>query len=101
MLRFAKENPSWGYDRIQGALANLGHEISDQSVGSILKALVGRLLAAFRRHQVVTSPLSGRRGADQDPAVRKTRMSPGVVAGCSEIGYSSPGLPPILLAITV
>ena len=33
----AQENPSWGYDRIQGALANLGHEISDQSVGNILK----------------------------------------------------------------
>ena len=31
------ENPSWGYDRIQGALANLGHEISDQTVGNILK----------------------------------------------------------------
>ena len=38
VLRFAKENPRWGYDRIQGALANLGHEISDQSVGNILKS---------------------------------------------------------------
>jgi transposase InsO family protein len=33
----AKENPRWGYDRIQGALANLGHNISDTSVGNILK----------------------------------------------------------------
>jgi hypothetical protein len=33
----AKENPSWGYDRIQGALANLGHDISDATVGNILK----------------------------------------------------------------
>ena len=24
ILRFAKENPTWGYDRIQGALANVG-----------------------------------------------------------------------------
>ena len=24
VLRFAKENPTWGYDRIQGALANVG-----------------------------------------------------------------------------
>jgi transposase InsO family protein len=37
ILRFARENPSWGYDRIQGALANLGHEVSDQTVGNILK----------------------------------------------------------------
>jgi hypothetical protein len=29
--------PTWGYDRIQGALANLGYEISDQAVGDILK----------------------------------------------------------------
>jgi putative transposase len=38
VLRFARENPSWGDDRIQGALANLGHKISDQTVGNILKA---------------------------------------------------------------
>ena len=38
VLRMAKENLSWGCDRIQGALANLGHEISDQTVGNILKA---------------------------------------------------------------
>ncbi|HET6879352.1 MAG TPA: integrase core domain-containing protein [Pirellulales bacterium] len=38
VLKMAKENPTWGYDRIQGALANLGHEISDTTVGNILKA---------------------------------------------------------------
>ncbi|MBW1770336.1 MAG: DDE-type integrase/transposase/recombinase [Deltaproteobacteria bacterium] len=37
VLRMAQENPTWGYDRIQGALANLGHEISDQTVGNILQ----------------------------------------------------------------
>ncbi len=37
VLRIARENPSWGYDRIQGALSNLGHNISDQTVGNILK----------------------------------------------------------------
>ena len=29
VVRFARENSGWGYDRIAGALANLGHHISD------------------------------------------------------------------------
>lgn len=33
----AKENRSWGSNRIAGALAHLGYEISDQTVGNILK----------------------------------------------------------------
>lgn len=37
VLRMARENRSWGYDRIQGALKHLGHTISDQTVGNILK----------------------------------------------------------------
>ena len=37
VLRFARENVTWGYDHTQGALANLGHEVSDQTVGNILK----------------------------------------------------------------
>ncbi|MCH7689128.1 MAG: transposase [Planctomycetes bacterium] len=38
ILRIAKENPAWGYDRIQGALANVGYHISDSTVGNILKS---------------------------------------------------------------
>ena len=37
VLRMARENRSWGYDRIQGALQHLGYLISDQTVGNILK----------------------------------------------------------------
>ncbi len=37
ILRMASENRDWGYDRIAGALANLGHEISDQTVGNVLR----------------------------------------------------------------
>jgi hypothetical protein len=37
VVRMARENSGWGYDRIVGALANLGHEISDQTVGNVLK----------------------------------------------------------------
>jgi len=36
-VRMARENRSWGYDRIVGALANLGYTISAQTVGNILK----------------------------------------------------------------
>ena len=38
VVRMARENPTWGYDRIVGALANLGHDISDTTVGNILRA---------------------------------------------------------------
>ena len=37
-LRLARENPTWGYDRIQGTLANIGFRISDTTVGNILRA---------------------------------------------------------------
>lgn len=38
VLRMARENPSWGCDRIEGELANLGHQVSDGTVGNILRA---------------------------------------------------------------
>jgi putative transposase len=38
ILRFAKANPTWGYDRIQGALANVGFHICDSTVANVLKA---------------------------------------------------------------
>ncbi len=37
IVQLAKENPGWGYDRITGAMANLGPQISDQGVGNILR----------------------------------------------------------------
>ena len=37
IVRKASENRDWGYDRIAGALANLGYVISDQSVGNVLQ----------------------------------------------------------------
>jgi len=49
VVRFARENRSWGYDRIAGALTNLGHRISDQTVGNIL-----------RRHGMAPAPKRSR-----------------------------------------
>jgi putative transposase len=37
IVRFARENPSWGYDRIADALGNIGHRVSDSSVSNVLK----------------------------------------------------------------
>jgi putative transposase len=37
IVRMAEENRCWGYHRIVGALANLGFEVSDQTVGNVLR----------------------------------------------------------------
>ena len=37
VVQMAKENSDWGYDRIVGAMANLGYKLSDQTVGNILQ----------------------------------------------------------------
>jgi putative transposase len=37
IVQMARENSRWGYDRIVGALANLGYTVSDQTVGNVLK----------------------------------------------------------------
>jgi hypothetical protein len=36
IVQMAQENSGWGYDRISGALANLGHRVSGQTIGAIL-----------------------------------------------------------------
>jgi Homeodomain-like domain len=45
VVRMARENLSWGYDRIVGAMANLGYKLSDETVGNIL-----------RRHDIPPAP---------------------------------------------
>src|SRR5262245_48024196 len=37
VVRMAEENRIWGYDRIVGALANLGHELSAKTIANSLK----------------------------------------------------------------
>jgi transposase len=37
VLQLTRENCGWGYRRIAGALNNLGHEVSHQTVANILK----------------------------------------------------------------
>ena len=45
----AKVNRSWGYDRIVGALMNLGYEVSDQTAGNVLRCH-GMPSAPERKH---------------------------------------------------
>jgi putative transposase len=52
VVRMARENTGWGYDRIVGALANLGHRLSDQTVKNILRR--HRVAPAPKRSQVTT-----------------------------------------------
>jgi len=37
IVKMARENSGWGYDRMVGALANLGYTVWDQTVGNVLK----------------------------------------------------------------
>jgi putative transposase len=65
VLRMSRENPRWGYRRIHGELASLGHPIAASTVWKILK------------------------GAGIDPAPRRSRRSSTAAAACT-----SPGSPP-------
>lgn len=38
IMRMALENPSWGYTRIRGALANLGHHVGRGTIANVLRA---------------------------------------------------------------
>src|SRR3954467_5700232 len=51
IVRMARENSGWGYDRIAGALKNLGHDVSDQTVGNVLRRF-GIAPAPKRRQQM-------------------------------------------------
>jgi len=37
VIRMAEENRKWGYQRIQGAMANLGHILAHTTIANILK----------------------------------------------------------------
>ena len=50
VLQLARENRNWGYRRIAGALSNLGHDVSHQTVANLLK-----------RHDIAPAPERGRR----------------------------------------
>ncbi len=50
VVRMARENPRWGYTRIRGALANLGHKVARGTIANIL-----------REHGITPAPERGKR----------------------------------------
>ena len=50
VVRMARENPRWGYTRIRGALANLGHTVARGTIANIL-----------REHGIAPAPERGKR----------------------------------------
>ncbi len=50
VVRMASENPRWGYTRIMGALANLGHKVARGTIANIL-----------REHGIMPAPERGKR----------------------------------------
>jgi hypothetical protein len=59
VIRMAQENPTWGYRRIQGALANLGHTIDKITVRNIL-----------RRHHIDPAPKRSASGMSWSPFLK-------------------------------
>jgi len=53
ILRMALENPSWGYTRIRGALANLGYEVGRSTIANIIR----------REHGIHTADIEKSHGA--------------------------------------
>jgi putative transposase len=78
IVQMAKENSGWGYDRIVGALSNLGYEVSDETVGNVLK-----------RHGIAPAPSGAKSRPGRNLFRRIWRCWP---ASISSRSRSSPGV---------
>ena len=52
LLRLARENPTWGYGKLEGELGKLGYEIGRSTIRAVLK-----------RHRVPPAPERGKHGS--------------------------------------
>jgi putative transposase len=67
IVRMARENSGWGYDRIAGAIVNIGHDVSDQTVGNVL-----------RRHGIAPAPKRSQMTAWKDFIASHTAVLAGM-----------------------
>ena len=67
IVKMARENPGWGYDRIVGALANIGYVVSDRTVGNVL-----------RRHGIAPAPRRSQNTTWKDFIARHMAVMAGV-----------------------
>ena len=80
VIRLARENPTWGYRRIGGELARLGHTIAASTVWNILKAA---WIDPAPTRSTVWTAFFGRRPPQRVISPRSTPPSAGGSSCCS------------------
>jgi putative transposase len=68
VLRLAGENPAWGYRRVHGELARVGHSVSEATVRRIRLMDIGDRISSFRSSSVTATPSSPPRSMPSSPA---------------------------------